>query len=63
MAEKQQPTIDDFRSSIEDLITIAEKLSPYCSSVEELVGLLQLALTNDAQLKMILQNLSQQAKR
>lgn len=62
MADKQ-PSIEDFRSSIEDLVTIADKLSGFCNSVEELVGLLNLALTNDAQLKIIIQAISQQVKR
>ena len=45
---------DGFRSSLEDTITIAKQLEPLCKDVGELVGMLELSLTNDAQLKLVM---------
>lgn len=49
---KQTPE-DQFRSGVEDALTLCRALSAHCASVEELAGLLELALTNDAQLRLL----------
>lgn len=43
-----------FRESIQDLIVVCEKLSENCESVEDLAGMLNLALTNEGQLKFLM---------
>ena len=43
-----------FRESLQDVITIAGKLSGYCKTVDELVGMLELAKENTAQLRLIM---------
>ena len=57
MVEKQ-PAEDSFRSSLEDVIAVATKLSPFCTSVEELVKMLEPALDNAAQLRLIMQTVT-----
>lgn len=46
---------EGFRRSIEDVILIVNKLHPVCSTFEDLVGVLELSLNNDAQLKLLMQ--------
>lgn len=43
-----------FRSSLQDVIEVAKRLSPHCESVDDLVELLELALTNDGQLRFVM---------
>lgn len=60
-----KPTVEEaFRSTLEDVALIATKLSPYCSETKDLVGMIQLALENDGQLKLLINLVSaQQGKR
>ena len=51
----QKPTADEpFRESLLDVITICRKLEPYCSDVEMLIGMLQLATENLGQLRLLM---------
>lgn len=43
-----------FRSSLGDVAAIAEKLAPHCRTVEEMVGMIQLAIDNDGQLRLLM---------
>lgn len=52
MADKAD-LMQSFRSSLEDVITIAEKLTPLCETVSDLVGMVRLATENDGQLKLL----------
>ena len=45
---------ENFRESLADLVTICEKLLPYCDDIAELLGMVRLALENDGQLKIIM---------
>lgn len=45
---------DAFRSSLQDVLAITQKLSSFCSSVEELADMVALALENQGQLKMLM---------
>lgn len=50
-----QPTAEDsFRSSLEDVILIIEKLAPHAKDLDGMMGMLKLALTNDSQLGLIM---------
>lgn len=51
--EKKSPQ-ELFRDSLEDLITIAGALAPHCENMKDLVGLLELAMTNDGQLSILM---------
>lgn len=53
MADVKTPE-ESFRSSLEDLVAIAGALAPCCDSVADLVGMIELALTNDGQLKTLM---------
>lgn len=45
---------DKFRSSLEDLLALAKKFLPVCERVEDLIGMVQLAIENEGQLKLLL---------
>lgn len=55
--QANKPTSEElqqqFRSSLEDALGTAEKLSAHCSSIEEMCDVIRLALTNDAQLRIL----------
>lgn len=51
----QQPfSLDNFRSELKNAITIIEKLAPFCKTYSEMVELCNLAVTNEAQAKLVL---------
>jgi hypothetical protein len=53
--QEQKPNVEDsFRSSLQDVVTISEKLAPHCASVEEMTGMIKLALDNDGQLRLLM---------
>lgn len=61
MAEEQrvlkmtaQEVEDKFRDSLQDVITVAERIAPFCRTVDEMIGILQLGLANDAQLRILM---------
>ncbi len=54
---------DSFRSSLEDVLTITEKLAFLCQNMDELNGMLKLALDNDAQLRLLMQQVLDQPKK
>ena len=49
---------EQLRESIRETVVILEKLAPMCNDVNELRGLLVLALENDGQLSLIIDKLS-----
>lgn len=51
-----------FRSSLEDVVVVLEKLSPFATSPEELAGMVRLALENEGQLRLLFQ-ITTQGKR
>lgn len=52
---------DKFRSSLEDVAVIVRKLSAVCLTPEEMAQMVELAQTNDGQLRVLM--LMVQAKR
>ena len=55
MPEMTQTDVENkFRDSIGDILTILDKLSPYCKTIDDLIGLLELSIKNDAQLRLLL---------
>lgn len=51
---KQEELEEGFKSVISDVIPIIQKLAPLCSNYDELVGMLSLALENQAQLRLLM---------
>ena len=49
-----QSAADSFRSSLEDVVAVADKLSAYCNTVEEMVGMCKLGLENAGQLSVLM---------
>ncbi len=71
-SEQAQPnlrtmTADDiessFRSSLKDVVEIAEKLAPHCKSVDEFVEMVRLAIENDGQLRFLMGRVIPRPKR
>lgn len=55
MMETQKQTAEQaFRSGLEDAITICKTLAAHCQTVEELIGMLELAVVNDAQMRLLI---------
>jgi len=51
------------RKSLEDVVLVAKSLSSVCGSIDELIEVVNLALTNDAQLRIVMKEITQQSKR
>ena len=62
MAEKQDVEAG-FRSALEDVIPIVQKLAPVCRTVDELLGVIETALSNDAQLRILMQIVAKDVKK
>lgn len=43
-----------FRKVIEDISPIIKKLAPLCQSIEELTSMIELAVINDGQLRLLM---------
>ena len=53
------PTFEEqLRETIRETVVVLEKLAPICGNVNELRGLLVLALENDGQLALLIDKLS-----
>ena len=63
MTEKQAEAEIKFRSSLQDVAAVARSLAPYCRGIEELVGMVELALDNSGQLRMLMERVLAGQKR
>lgn len=58
MPPERTPTQADveanFRNSLDDIVAVAEKLLPFCHTVEDLIGMAKLATKNDGQLRLLM---------
>lgn len=45
---------DSFRDALQDVIAIADKLAPHCTSIAEMVEMLKLAQDNNSQLNLLM---------
>ncbi len=59
MEQKRIDEQDAFRNGLADVIATAERLAAVCQTLEEMISLCQLALTNDAQLRLLLEKIKQ----
>ncbi len=62
MGDTKVSAEEGFRESLKDLIVVADRLKPFCNTTEDLVGMCNLALENDGQLRLLMQSV-QQGKR
>lgn len=60
MPETASSKEEVFVEALQEVLTIAEKLGNYCETVEELKGMVRLAIENGAQLRLLLSIVSQQ---
>ena len=58
MAKEETTLEDKVRESFRENIVVLERLSPLCNTVDELRDMLQLALTNEGQLTLLINQLS-----
>ncbi len=50
-----QPSPEDrYRSAVQDAAVVIRKLAPKCKSLDDLVGMLELAASNDGQLALLM---------
>jgi hypothetical protein len=45
---------ESFKSSLEDSFTVVSKLAPFCSTFEELQGMIKEGLSNPAQARLLM---------
>lgn len=50
---KDENQLEKFHSCLTDVVAVCEKLGNHVSSLEDLVGMINLALDNQGQLKML----------
>ena len=50
---KEDTQLEKFHSCLTDIVAVCEKLSSHVTSLEDLVGMINLALENQGQLKML----------
>lgn len=53
-----QAIAESFKNSIEDSISILEGVGPLCSDIDQLIGMLKLALINESQLNLVMHHLT-----
>ena len=58
MADRKQTEEEEFAESFKEVLTVLEKLSPFCKSPEDMIDMLKLALKSDGQLKLLIAVLS-----
>lgn len=49
----QKQAEEALRSDLESSLVILKTLEPYCSNVKQLIGMLEVALNNDGQLRFL----------
>ena len=52
--EQQQTDEEKFREALGDVMVIVKRLAPHCQRVDELIGVLQHAMENDGQLRLLM---------
>lgn len=58
MMKKTNSVNDAFRSSLQDVVVILKEFEDDCCSTRELIELMELALTNESQLNIIMKRLN-----
>lgn len=61
--DKEQQELTSLRSALEDVSSVLEALAPTCDTVEEIHGVVTLAMSNDGQLRLIMQAIKTRAKK
>jgi len=55
MAEpKKTLTAEEFRSSLQDVVAVLERLAPHCPRTEQLMEVCRIALESDSQLELLI---------
>lgn len=55
-------TLDDLRNSLEDVLSVLTGLQGSCQTLDEVAGVVQLALTNDGQLRLLMEQVKRAAQ-
>lgn len=59
LPEQPQPDPDEqLREALHEAAVVIRKLAPFCATVDELVGMIELAQVNDGQLQMLKREIS-----
>lgn len=52
--DTRQSAEDQFRGELKDAAVLIAKLEPYCKTIEELLSVVNLAVENDGQLRLLM---------
>jgi len=55
---EEQAILESFRNSLEDTISILKGVGPLCSDIDQLIDMLNLAISNDSQLQLIMAHIT-----
>ena len=58
MTDAKKDAAESFRDALVDVVRIGEELEPICGNVGELIQICQLALSNDGQLRLLMDRLT-----
>lgn len=58
-SDKETEAMDAFRGDLESVLVVIKALSNVCATPAELAGIVQLASTNDGQLRILMEKVSQ----
>jgi hypothetical protein len=56
---KEEEILDAFRSDLESVLVVVKALSSVCCTPAEVAGVVQLALSNNGQLKLLVEKVDQ----
>ena len=54
MGDQRQITDEQLKEGLENLVFLVRALSGHCESTQDLIGMAELALTNDGQFKLLM---------
>lgn len=65
MADRQTQTEleSSFRESLGEVAAILEKIAPFCQTTEDAIGLIKLGTSNDAQLRLLMAQMTSKGTR
>ena len=57
--DKRTEEEEGFRSALEDVVAIIQRLAPICKSINDMLGMVELALKNDSQCRLLFKEVMQ----
>lgn len=62
MADIKAPTVTEFQAELQNVALVIDRLRPLCDKTEELQELVELALSNAAQARLLMKQMAETRK-